>query len=273
MTDFAITPRVPSNTPEQRAREHTPNVAAQPSPIEGSIDSSALGSGGFGMLRRLLMKGASALGLESQSTSRAPDSPSSTDVTRENEGPLSLANKLKRAMLTSSLVRGVIHLGESIVDLAYSAWERVTGSGQNAPKTNAREYQTSTYGRTTDTEAPRPTIEPSRIAVEVAKVLDEEKGGKESDLVSAALHQCAEAIRHKEEKEHEAAHREEQARVERTQHARELIEAIDARGGRIANNPKVQAILASLGTPYDSVEQAITQVIALQQEEDDIDVH
>jgi hypothetical protein len=109
--------------------------------------------------------------------------------------------------------------------------------------------------------------------VEVAKALDEEKGGKESDLVSAALQQCAEAIRHKEEKEHDAAHREEQARAERTQHARELIEAIDARGGRIANNPKVQAILASLGTPYDSVEQAITQVIALQEEEDDIDVH
>jgi hypothetical protein len=109
--------------------------------------------------------------------------------------------------------------------------------------------------------------------VEVAKALDEEKGGKESDLVSAALHQCAEAIRHKEEKEHEAAHREEQARAERTRHARDLIEAIDARGGRIANNPKVQAILASLGTPYDSVEQAITQVIALQEEEDDIDVH
>lgn len=224
------------------------------------------------MFRRLLMKGASALGLESPA-SRASDSNSQTEITKDKEAALSLTVKLKQALLSSSLVRGVIHLGESLVDLAYNAWERVTGSSQHAPQTSAREFATHSYGRTPDTEGPRLSIEPSRVLVEVAKVLDEDGGKKESDLVGAALQQCAEAIRHEKEKEHDAAHREEQARAERTQHAREIIEAIDARGGRIANNPKVQAILASLGTPYDNVEQAIALVTALQQKEEDLDVH
>lgn len=265
MSEFAITPRVRPDTQQGQTLSPHGQPAPQLMPIEGTIESS-----GLSMFRRLLMKGATALGLEigqPQTTANPP-----TDLKVE-EQTLTLTGKIKRALLESQLGRSLVHLGESLVDMAYGAWERITGNGSSARPERNGDYRSTARQTTPDISPTHHATETPAIALDLKKALDDEGSSKQSDIISTALHQCAEAVRRKEEKEHEAAHQEEQARAERTQYARELIEAIDARGGRIANNPKVQAILASLGTPYDSVEQAITQVIALQQEEDDIDVH
>jgi hypothetical protein len=271
MSDFAITPRVASTTCEEAPQEQSPHTAAPTAPIQGSIDSSVLGLRGLEMLRRLLMKGASALGLESP-PSCSSDLANQIEVIKEPLAALSLMEKVKRTLLASSLICGTIRLGESFLSFAFSAWERASINGQSARHTTTREIHAHTYERSTDTEGPRPTSELPRVLVEVAKVLEQDNGKKESELVTAALQQCAEAIRRQNEEDN-LTHREEQARAERTRHARGIIREIDARGGRIANNPKVQDILASLGTPYDSIEQAIAQVIALQKEEDEVNVH
>lgn len=265
MTDFAITPRVQPATNQTQNLAPQNSAAPQLAPIDGTIDSS-----GLSMFRRLLMKGATALGLEispSQTTTNL------TSDLKVEEQALTLTEKIKRTLLQSQLGRSLVHLGESLVDMAYGAWERITGNASNARPERNGHYQSTARQTTPDTSPTHHATETPTIALDLKKALDDEGPSTQSDVIGIALHQCAEAVRRKEEKEHKAAHHEEEARAERTRHARDLIEAIDARGGRIANNPKVQAILAALGTPYDSVEQAITQVIALQEEEDDIDVH
>jgi hypothetical protein len=222
------------------------------------------------MFRRLLMKGATALGLE-MGQSQMTANP--TVDLKVEEQTLTLTERMKRVLLGSQLARGLVHLGESLVDIAYGAWERITGNSSNASSERNGDYQPPSRKTTPDASPTHHAPETPSIVSDLKKAPDNEGSSKQADVIGIALHECAEAVRRKEEEKHDAAHQEEQARWERTRHARDLIEAIDARGGRIANNPKVQAILASLGTPYDSVEQAITQVIALQQEEDDIDVH
>ncbi|MEY4701933.1 MAG: hypothetical protein RL326_2120 [Pseudomonadota bacterium] len=265
MSEFAITPRVRPATQQEQTLSPQNQPVPHLTPIEGTIESS-----GLSMFRRLLMKGATALGLE-MGQAQTPVSP--TADLKVEEQTLTLAQKMKRALLGSELGRHLVHFGESLADMAYGAWERITGSGPNARPERNGDYQPLSRQTAPDTSPTHHVTATPTIAVDLKKALDDEGSSRQVDVMGIALHQCAEAVRRKEEEKHDAAHKEEQARAERTRHARDLIEAIDARGGRIANNPKVQAILASLGTPYDSVEQAITQVIALQQEEDDIDVH
>ncbi len=272
MVDFASTPReVPASSQHDNPTQ-APHTTAHALPIEGSIDSGSLGSGGFGMLRRLLMRGATALGLESSVASPTPTPDSGTEANSLDQSSLSLVAKLKRALLESRLVRDAIHLGESLVSLAYGLWEKATGSDSKPKVETGRDERALRNNVYIDTETHRATIEPPLVAIEVIKSLDEKRDTQE-ELVSAALQQCADAVRNEHEKKLEAITHEEQVRAERTQHARELIEMIDAQGGSIANNPKVQAILNSLGTPYDSVGQAIAQVYALQKEEEELDVH
>jgi len=161
-------------------------------------------------------------------------------------------------------------MGESIVDIAYGAWERVTGSGTHARSERSGSYDAPSRQSEPDTSPSRVDVAHTHTSIDLKKSLDDEGSIKEREVISVALHQVAEAVRRENEEEEKTAYSEERARQERTEHARDIIEAIDARGGTIANNPKVRAILNSLGTPYDSIQQAIAQVEALQREEEDL---
>lgn len=262
MTDFAITPRVPSSADQAQNLTPASPTTPQLTPIEGTIDSS-----GLSMFRRLLMRGATALGIEM--ISPQANNTQTTDPKLE-ERTLSLTEKILRSVRESRIARHLVAIGESIVDMAYGAWERVTGSGTQARSERSGNSYVTSRQSDPDTNTSRVDALPIHLAVDAKKLLDDEGPIKEGEVISVALHQVAEAARRKDEEEKETAHSEERARQERTQHARNIIEAIDARGGTIANNPKVQAILNSLGTPYDSIQQAIAQVEALQREEEDL---
>lgn len=262
MTDFAITPRVPSSAEQAQNLTPASPITPQLTPIEGTIDSS-----GLSMFRRLLMKGATALGIEMTSTQAA--NTQTTDPKLEDR-TLSLTEKILRSIRESRITRHLISMGESIVDMAYGAWERVTGTGTHARSERSGSYDTTSRQSAPDTSPLRVDAPPSPLAVDAKKSLDDEGPIKEGEVISIALHQVAEAVRRKDEEKEKTAHSEERERQERTLHARNIIEAIDARGGTIANNPKVQAILNSLGTPYDSLQQAIAQVEALQREEEEL---
>lgn len=262
MADFAITPRVPPSTNQEQNLSPTSPATAQLTPIEGTIDSS-----GLSMFRRLLMKGATALGIEI--TSPPATNTQTTDPNLE-ERTLSLTEKILRSVRESRVARHLVAIGESIVDMAYGAWERVTGSGTHARSERSGSYDAPSRQSDPDTSPLRVDVLPTHPSIDLKKSLDDEGSIKEREVISVALHQVAEAVRRKDEEKKETAHSEERARQERTQHARNIIEAIDARGGTIANNPKVQAILNSLGTPYDSIQQAIAQVEALQREEEEL---
>jgi hypothetical protein len=213
------------------------------------------------------MRGATALGIEtihSQATSTHPTDPQLEERAR------SLTEKILQSIRESRITRHLISMGESIVDIAYGAWERVTGSGTHARSERSGSYDAPSRQSEPDTSPSRVDVAHTHTSIDLKKSLDDEGSIKEREVISVALHQVAEAVRRKDEEAEKTACSEERARQERTQHARNIIEAIDARGGTIANNPKVQAILNSLGTPYDSIQQAIAQVEALQREEEDL---
>lgn len=262
MTDFAITPRVPPATDQAQNLAATDTTATQLAPIEGTIDSS-----GLSMFRRLLMKGATALGLEVGQPRTTADP--TVELTVAEREP-TLAEKIKLALLESRLGRHLVYLGESLADFAYATWDRITGTYANSRTEKTVDYHPITHQVAPDT-APTSHIQPiSTLVADLKKDLDADDRRKDSEVISAALHQVADAVRRKDEEAAKSALSEEQERHARTQHARDIIEAIDARGGTIANNPRVQAILDSLGTPYDSIQQAIAQVEALQREEEEL---
>ena len=266
---------MPNRVPELRnqvppfletAQRNAPNSATDVKPIEGSIPAGGLRR----TLARLLMQTATALGLDGAQTDF--DGREAEGEANGTSGPErrthSLLRQLATPFLESSFFKTIIACGEKFADLVSAAWDYLRGQSteqihsqvpRGIPLRDSQHISSNAPAYTQDWKSPL-------LAPIVDLSPDETK--KKVDVFTAAMEQGAEAVRHKKE-EDKAERAEDESRDfrERLSHARSIIEAIDARGGTTTNNPRVQAVLASLGTPYDSIQHAIALVEALQAEE------
>lgn len=263
---------MPHSFPEPRNQVNPPKESnsriATESPTSGpAIPGSMPVSGLRGTVGRLLMHAATALGLDTKQTSITASN-SEINVAEEASSPnrtQSFFEWIGSSFFESRLFKTVSAIGATFAGFLAAAWNYLTRETteqiftRGVPDLPTQQYTP----RASETPAITFDSRPHQPVVIVEPSVDDVK--EKVDIFTVAMEQAAEAARHKKEEE-EAAQAEEADRDfrERLSHARGIIGAIDARGGTTANNPKVRAVLASLGTPYDSIQHAIAVVEALQ---------
>jgi len=216
------------------------------------------------------MHAATALGLD---TKQANNIAGNSEINVAEEAsppkrPQSFFERLRSSLCESQFFQAAVAFGGTLAGLVTAAWVYLTRE-TTEQIFNRGVLDLPTRQNTSQASEPHAIgsdSRPHQPVVIVEPLVDDVE--KKVDVITVAMEQAAEASRHKRE-EDKAAQAEEADRDfrERLSHARSIIEAIDARGGTIANNPRVQAVLASLGTPYDSIQNAIVLVEALQAEE------
>jgi hypothetical protein len=97
-----------------------------------------------------------------------------------------------------------------------------------------------------------------------------ERDSRAGDPIEIAMREYSDAIRHRKEREEEQTQAcQEREKRDRLEEIKRLLHDIDGRCGHLPHNPGVAAIIASLGSPYDSVQAAISQVMQLQEKEEE----
>lgn len=221
---------------------------------------------GRSTIARMLMRAATAIGLEAKTlTPSARDSTGEVQIVTDTKQ--SLFATLKQAILTIPFAGLLISFGRAaskvlsnLLDflIADNAAQKRSPPTPTIAHLGSANSDSVDFNRSSENQANR----------SLALKPDTNTGPEKKENVFAkAMQESAEAEQRENERESRHRKRRQQESRSNLEHAKRIIEKIDACGGPNYNNPKVAEILAALGTPYDSIQQAIAQVEALQKEE------